>query len=38
MDVRYFRHYLNLIILWSVYNQFELIPWVCSNSNVCLSH
>jgi hypothetical protein len=40
MDIRYFRHYLNLFILWSVWNQFELIPWVCcsSNSNVWLSH
>jgi hypothetical protein len=36
--IRYFRHYLNIIILWSVYNHFELIPWVCFYSNVSLSH
>ena len=23
---RYFRHYLNLVILWSVYSQSDLIP------------
>ena len=22
----YFRHYLNLVILWSVWNEFDLMP------------
>jgi len=26
MRRRYFRHYLNLVILWSVYNEFDLMP------------
>jgi hypothetical protein len=25
---RYFRHYLNLVMLWSVYKDFDLIPCV----------
>ena len=24
----YFRHYLNLVILWSVWTEFKLIPYV----------
>jgi hypothetical protein len=27
---RYFRHYLNIKILWSVWNEFYLIPYVLS--------
>ena len=26
--VRYFRHYLNLVMLYSVYKDFDLIPYV----------
>jgi acyl-CoA-dependent ceramide synthase len=26
----YFRHYLNLVILWSVWTEFKLIPYVIS--------
>jgi hypothetical protein len=25
---RYFRHWLNIVILWSVWNEMELAPWV----------
>ena len=25
---RYFRHYLNLVMLYSVYKDFDLIPYV----------
>jgi len=28
---RYFRHYLNLVILWSVWNEYDLIPYVHSS-------
>ena len=27
-SVRYFRHYLNLVMLYSVYKDFGLIPYV----------
>jgi len=25
---RYFRHWLNIVILWSVWSEFELMPYV----------
>jgi acyl-CoA-dependent ceramide synthase len=28
LTISYFRHYLNLKILWSVYHEFNLIPYV----------
>lgn len=30
LKVRYFRHYLNFRILWSVWYEYDLAPYVCT--------
>lgn len=30
----YFRHYLNIVMLWSVYAEFDLMPYVLSPSSL----
>lgn len=38
---RYFRHWLNLVILWSAWTEFDLIPYAtaepCTNFSWCLN-
>lgn len=34
----YFRHYLNLVILWSVWTEFKLIPYVHQDHQPSVQH
>jgi|ERR1700685_4242247 hypothetical protein len=31
---RYFRHWLNLVMLWSTWTQFDLVPYVTTELNM----
>ena len=35
---RYFRHWLNLVMLWSTWTQFDLIPYVIVEFDISAHH